>query len=64
MLTERAARILRRDDYGIAPGNPADLVVWNAHTPAEVIAAIAQPVMAFKHGHRLFTREIATLNRP
>jgi hypothetical protein len=39
-------------------------VVWNAHTPAEVIAAIAQPVMAFKHGHRLFTREIATLNRP
>ena len=64
MLTERAARIMRRDDYGIALGNPADLVVWNAQTPAEVIAAIAQPVMAFKRGRRLFTREIATLNRP
>ena len=36
MLTERAARIMRRKDYGIAVGNPADLVVWNAKTPAEV----------------------------
>ena len=64
MLTDRAARILRRADYGIAPGNPADLVVWNARTPAEVIATIAQPVMAFKDGRRLFTREIPTLIRP
>ena len=38
MLTDRAARIMRRKDYGIAAGNPADLVVWNAKTPAEVIA--------------------------
>ena len=64
MLTERAARILRRDDYGIALGNPADLIVWNAHTPAEVIATIAQPVMGFKRGRRLFSREIAALMRP
>ena len=64
MLTDRAARILRRDDYGIAPGNPADLIVWNARTPAEVIAAIAQPVAGFKRGRRLFSREIAALMRP
>jgi cytosine deaminase len=64
MLTERAARILRLVDYGIAPGDPADLVVWNARTPAEVIASVAQPVMGFKRGRRLFTREIATLMRP
>ena len=64
MLTERAARILRRNDYGIAAGNPADLVVWNAKTPAEVIATVAQPVMGFKRGRRLFTREIAKLLRP
>ncbi len=64
MLTDRPARILRRVDYGIAAGNPADLVVWNAKTPAEVLATVAQPVMGFKRGRRLFTREIATLLRP
>ena len=64
MLTERAARIMRRADYGIRVGNPADLVVWNARTPAEVIAAVAQPVMGFKGGRRLFSREIAVLERP
>jgi cytosine deaminase len=64
MLTDRPARILRRKDYGIAAGNPADLVVWNAKTPAEVIATVAQPVMGFKRGRRLFTREIAKLLRP
>lgn len=64
MLTSRPARILRRKDYGIAVGNPADLVVWNAITPAEVIATVAQPVMGFKSGRRLFTREIPSLHRP
>lgn len=64
MLTDRPARILRRKDYGVAVGNPADLVVWNAKTPAEVIATVAQPVMGFKRGQCLFTREIATLQRP
>lgn len=64
MLTDRPARILRRKDYGIAAGNPADLVVWNAKTPPEVIATVTQPVMGFKRGRRLFTRQIATLLRP
>ena len=64
MITERAARILRKNDYGIAVGNPADLVVWNASSPAEVIATIAQPVMGFKRGRRTFTRETPTLHRP
>ena len=64
MLTDRPARILGRANYGIAVGNPADLVVWNAKTPAEVIATVAQPVMGFKRGRRLFKREIAELQRP
>lgn len=64
MLSDRAARILRKKDYGIAVGNPADLVVWNAKAPAEVIATVAQPVMGFKRGRHLFTRELATLHRP
>jgi len=64
MLTDRPARILRRADYGIAAGNPADLVVWNAKSPAEVVATVAQPVMGFKRGRRIFTREIGKLLRP
>jgi len=64
MLTSRPARILRRIDYGIAVGNPADLVVWNAATPAEVIATAAQPLLGFKRGRRVFTREMPTLHRP
>jgi cytosine deaminase len=64
MITTRPARIMRKADYGIAPGNPADLVVWNAKSPAEVVATIAQPVMAYKRGRRVFTREMAALNRP
>jgi cytosine deaminase len=64
MITERPARILRTTDYGIAVGNPADLVVWNARTPAEVIATVAQPLIGFKRGRRIFTREAPTLHRP
>jgi len=64
MLTDRPARILRRRDYGIATGNPADLVVWNAQTPAEVVATVAQPLMGFKRGRRVFTRELPALHRP
>jgi cytosine deaminase len=64
MLTDRPAQILRRKDYGVAPGNPADLVVWNARTPPEAIATVAQPLMGFKRGRRLFTRELPNLLRP
>jgi cytosine/creatinine deaminase len=64
MISDRAARILRKKDYGIAVGNPADLVVWNAQSPAEVIATVAQPVMGFKRGRRIFTRELPVLHRP
>jgi cytosine deaminase len=64
MVTERPARIMRRNDYGIAAGNPADLVLWNAKTPAEVIATVAQPLAGFKRGRRVFTRESPVLHRP
>ncbi len=64
LLTERPARILRRRDYGVAVGNPADLVVWNAKTPAEVVATIAPPLSGYKHGRRTFTRETPALHRP
>jgi cytosine deaminase len=64
MLTDRPARILRRRDYGIAVGNLADLIVWDAKSPAEVIATVAAPLMGFKRGRRVFTRELPSLHRP
>lgn len=64
LVTSRPARILRRNDYGIAVGNAADLIVWNAKSPAEVIATVAQPTTGFKRGRRTFTREMPTLHRP
>ena len=64
MITERPARILRKRDYGIAVGNPADLVVWNAQSPAEVIAKIAQPLIGFKRGRKTFSRELPVIHRP
>ena len=64
LISDRAARILRKDDYGVSVGNPADLVVWNAKSPAEVIATLAQPVMGFKRGRSTFTRELPALHRP
>ncbi len=64
MLTRRPAGLLRRDDYGIAVGNPADLVVWDAVSPAEVVATVAQPLYGFKNGRRTFTRALPELHRP
>ena len=64
MLTRRAARLLRRDDYGIEVGRPADLVVWDARSPAEAVATVAVPLHGFKRGRRTFSRTLAELNRP
>jgi len=35
MLTERSARLLNLTDYGLAVGNPADIVVIDAATPEQ-----------------------------
>ena len=64
MLTHRSARLLRRDDYGVAVGRPADLVVWDARSSAEAVATIAVPLHGFKRGRRTFTRTLPELNRP
>ena len=64
MLTNRSAKLLRRDNYGIAPGNPADLVVWNAHSGAEAVATIARPLYGFKRGRQTFSQSLPELHRP
>ncbi len=64
MLTRRPARLIGLEDYGIAVGNPADLVVWDATSPDEAIATIAHSLYGFKRGRRTFTRTLAELHRP
>jgi cytosine deaminase len=64
MLTHRPARLLGRGDYGIAVGNRADLVVWDANSAEDAIATIAQPLFSLKSGRRIFTRTLAQLHTP
>jgi cytosine deaminase len=64
MVTTRAAKLLRLDDYGIAIGKPADLVVLDCQTATEAIAELAPALYAFKDGRRTMTRRPAELHRP
>jgi cytosine deaminase len=64
MLTERSARLMNLRDYGIAVGNPADVVVFDAATPEEAIAEVKAPLVVFKNGVRTVTRPRAELHRP
>lgn len=56
MITGSAARLLRLPEYGIAPGNPADLVGIDAHSPVDAVATIAQTLWGIKNGRHSFTR--------
>ena len=64
MLTDRSARLLNLPDYGIAIGNPADLVVIDALSPAQAVAEICQPLAVYKRGRRTVTRHPPELHRP
>jgi cytosine/creatinine deaminase len=64
MLTERSAKLMNLRDYGIAIGNPADIVVFDAETPEQAIAEVRGPLVVFKRGVRTVTRPRAELHRP
>jgi len=64
MVTHQAAKLLNLKDYGISVGNPADLVVLDAVSPARAVAELAQPLFGYKNGRRTFTRPLAQLHRP
>jgi cytosine deaminase len=64
MLTTRSARLMNLGDYGIAVGNPADVVVVDAQSPKQAIAEIRQLLAVFKRGRRTVTRHRAELHRP
>src|SRR5258707_1855080 len=64
MITTLPARLMNAADYGIAVGNPADLVVLDSRDPAMAVAELAQPLFALKRGRRSFTRAAAALHHP
>ncbi len=64
MLTERSARLLNLGDYGLAVGNPADIVIIDADTPEQAIAEIRQPLAVWKRGRRTVARHLPQLLRP
>jgi cytosine deaminase len=61
MLTTRSARLMRREDYGIAPGNAADLVVFDCADARAAVAELVPPLFGLKDGRLTFTRPRATL---
>jgi cytosine deaminase len=64
MVTTRSARLMRRETYGIAIGNAADLVVFDCRDVKAAVAELAQPLCGFKRGRLTFTRPAARLHRP
>ncbi|MGE8358805.1 amidohydrolase family protein [Pseudomonas sp.] len=63
-VSSESARLLRLPDYGLTPGCRADFIVFDAPSPAAVVAEIAPPLMGFKAGRKTFERPRARLLRP
>ena len=64
MITHRSAALMNLEDYGLSIGNPADLVVIDAKSPAEAVATVAEVLAAFKRGRRTLERARARLLAP
>ena len=64
MISQRSARLLNLADYGLAPGQPADIVIIDAETPEQAVAEIRQPVAVFKRGRRTVTWPTPELHLP
>jgi len=64
MVTQRSAKLLNLDDYGIETGKSADFVVIDNVDQESALAELSTPLMGFKGGRMTFQREPATLLRP
>ena len=49
-ITVHPARLLRRPDYGLAPGCRADLVVWDCETAEDAVATPPPRILVVKNG--------------
>jgi cytosine deaminase len=64
MITVQPAKLMRLDDYGIAVGMPADVVVLDCATEARAVAEIAPVLAGYKRGRQSFTRPAGRLLLP
>jgi cytosine deaminase len=64
MVTAQPAKLMNLKDYGIAVGNPADLIVLDNRDPAMAVAELSQPLFGLKRGHRSFSRAAPVLYPP
>lgn len=64
MISSVSAKLLNHQDYGIAVGHPADLVVLNCESRRQAICELAQPVFGLKKGRRTFDKPLPVLHRP
>ena len=64
MVTNRAARLMRLPDYGLAVGKVADLAVIDCDSRAAAVSEVIAPIMAFKSGRRTFYRPPARIENP
>lgn len=63
-VSTQSARLLRLPHYGLDPGCRADFIVFDARSPAAVIAQISPPLMGFKAGRQTFERALPQLLTP
>ncbi|HKU95314.1 MAG TPA: amidohydrolase family protein [Vineibacter sp.] len=64
MISQRSAQLMNVTDYGLKVGNPADLVIIDAPTPAMAVATVAPVLAAFKRGRQTVSRPRARLLMP
>ncbi len=64
MVTDRAARLMRLPEYGVAVGQAADLVALDCDSRAAAVSEVIAPTMAFKAGRRTFHRPPAIVEAP
>jgi cytosine deaminase len=64
MVTTMPARLMNLKDYGIAIGNPADLVMLDCTSADGAIAELAQPLMGMKRGRISFSRAAPVIHWP
>jgi len=63
MVTTMPAKLMNLQNYGIAVGNPADLVVLDCMDRAGAVAEIVRPLFGMKNGWRTFICPPARLLR-
>jgi len=64
LITTQPARLMNLQDYGIALGNAADLVVLDCDEPASAVAEVSAPLLGIKRGRLSFSRARPVLHRP